>query len=161
LGVSAAKPPGEYERQARQFGKKNSEKLLALLRAHDPLFETTWRMLEHMLDILPDTAEFLVKKGTHDDPAMFLELYKEMREWAREVEHRKHRRGQANRQAQGRAKAEPAREAAGDREAKRRTDLDALVAKVKSGRAEEGDLLRYIELSMAGGADDGGNAGGR
>lgn len=97
-------------------------------------------MLEHMLDILPDTAEYLVKKGTHDNPSLFMELYGEMREWAREVEHRKLRRKHARPGVQAHAAHAPA----GAREA----ELKALVAKVKSGRAEEGDLLRYIELTM-------------
>lgn len=145
--------PHEYQRQAREHGKKNSEALLALLRIHDPLFHTTWSMLEHMLDMLPDSAEHLVKKGTHDNPAMFMELYGEMREWAEEVEHRKHRRS--------RAKHEPGEKgritSAGESESRRKADLAALVAKVKSGRAEEGDLMRYLELAMRredGGYDD-------
>lgn len=29
-----------------------------------------------------------------------------------------------------------------------RAELDALIAKVRSGRAEEGDLLKYLELTV-------------
>ncbi len=56
-------------------------------------------MLEHMLEMLPDTAEYLIKKGTHDNHEKSLELYGEMREWAQEAEHRKHRRKHANAKA--------------------------------------------------------------
>lgn len=149
--------PHEYERQVKEQGRKNSERLLAMLRAHDPLFGTAWRMLEHMLEILPDTAEYLVKKGTHDDPAKFLELYEEMREWAQEVEHRKHRRKSPT----SKANAGHERERADGREAKRRADRAALVVKVKSGRAEEGDLMRYLELTMPDDPEEAGSAGGR
>ena len=138
-------------------GGKDAATLLALLKVHDPLFKTTWRMLKHMLAILPDTAEYLVKKGTHDDPARFLALYEEMREWAQEVEHRRRRRKGAQRSTH----SGPALKVAEAGKARHRDELSALVARVKSGRAEEGDMLRYIELSMAGGSRDSDSEGGR
>jgi len=53
------------------------------------------------------------------------------------------------------------RERVDGREAKRRADLDALVAKLKSGQAEEGDLMRYLELTMPDDPEEAGYAGGR
>ena len=136
--------PAEFDRQSKELGRKNAQRLLTLLRLNDPLFAATWRMLEHMLDILPDTAAHLVKKGTHDDAAVFLDLYGEMRDWAEEVEHRKHRR----KQAQPRTTANRKPNAPRSRRASRRAERDALIAKVRAGRAEEGDLLKYLELTM-------------
>lgn len=62
--------------------------------------------------------------------------------------------------ANAKANAVHGRERADGREAKRRADLDALVAKVRSGRAEEGDLMRYLELTMPDDPEEAGNAGG-
>jgi len=142
--------PHEYDRQAKEHGKRNGENLLHLLRTHDPLYERTWDMLQHMFEVLPDSAEYLIKKGSHCDPAMFLELYEEMRELAQEVEHRghicKHVAAKQTRQ-NDRAHGAP------DNDIERARM--ALVDKIKSGRAEEGDLVRYMELSDAAGHEGG------
>jgi len=160
--------PREYEHLAREQSKTNARRLLALLGTYDPLFKTTWRMLGHMFAMLPSTAERLVKMGTHADPSMFLKLYGEMREWAREVELRKHRRGtaraQVRAQAQARANAPTARpvpKPGGASEAQRRADLEAFLTRVKSGRVLEGDLMRYLELAMRRDSDESDSAGGR
>ena len=134
--------PGEFGHQAMQHAVKNSERLLHQLASTDSLFKTTWHMLEHMLDILPDTAELLLKQAMYENPLQFLKLYGEMREWAMEVEHRRHRRGQVH------AARTACSDRARSREAKRKAELAALVTKVKFGRAEEGDLLKYLELVM-------------
>lgn len=133
--------PHEHERQAREQGRKNSERLLGLLRAHDPLFERTWDMLHHMFEILPDAAEYLIKKGSHTDPAIFLELYEEMRALAQEVELRGHRRKHSSLGEPRSGRSGSFASTSASDQARR-----ALVAKFKSGRAEEGDFLKYLEL---------------
>lgn len=71
------------------------------------------------------------------------------------------RAGPEGKFANAKAGAGHERERADGREAKRRADPDALVTKVKSGRAEEGDLMRYLELVMPDDPEEAGNAGGR
>lgn len=136
--------PHEYARQYRERCSRNAERFMALLRIHDPLFATTWHMLTHMLEMLPGTAEYLVRKGAHDNASIFLKLYEEMREWAEEVEQRKHRRKRAHESA----RAPRPRDAAAEREAKRQADMAALAAKTKACKGEEGDLLKYLELAI-------------
>ena len=144
----------------------NDQRLLQSLEAHDPLFSTAFPVLKNYLAHLPGPLGQLIVQAVDSHPAVFIDLYKHFRDF---VEH--HANPGINFQGQpmspataaadprqrirqavaGRMSA-PALENAGvmdDRlpNASRKAELASLKTRVKAGRAREGDLLRYLELS--------------
>jgi len=73
----------------------NGDRVREFLRKNDPLFERTWDMLMHMFEVLPKAAEIALIKASRDNLPLFLEMYRDMREWAGQVEHRHHHRKKA------------------------------------------------------------------
>ena len=142
----------------------NNQVLLATLQANDPLFQKTYGRVANYVRSLPDKVQRPFLEAVDRTPGAFLDLYKQLREGImREL-------GSTNRPPQsmpqpasddprsrirqavaGRMSA-PALENAGIMDdrlpgATRAAERAALIKRVKSGGAREGDLLKYLELS--------------
>ncbi|WP_243358247.1 hypothetical protein [Fundidesulfovibrio terrae] len=157
--------------QGRAARKNNNDNtLLQTLAAADPLFPTVYPMVADYIRHLPRGLGQHVMHGTNSHPGLFLELYKHIRDYLEAAiwGNSPARSGaMASRSAQAGAEdprarirravagrmSAPVLENAGIMDdrlpgATRAAELAALKARCKAGKAREGDLLRYIELSM-------------
>ncbi|MFP5240535.1 MAG: hypothetical protein ACLGQW_11950 [Acidobacteriota bacterium] len=160
------------ELQVRRAQRKvmNNQVMLAVLKANDPLFEATYNRLARYIQRLPEKVQRVYLQAVYRTPGAFLDLYihlrtsieNELNKHAFQAEQPDHpapqpdTRARIRRAVAGRMAA-PALESAGVLEerlggAARSTELAELKARAKSGRAREGDLLRYLELSMNSGS---------
>lgn len=117
-------PESESQRIERYNRRIVRQRKLALLQQTDPLFARTMHMLEFMLRDMPLPAVRTALRAIEATPNGFVRHYTTARDMAEHVEHMHHRA-----------------------EIKRQDALEALKRKVKSGKAQEGDLLKYLELS--------------
>lgn len=158
--------------QARraQRADENNRVMLATLEAHDPIFRRVHRKIGEYVTTLPPKLQRSMVRSLTETPGAYLELYQEMRELLLHMGRAAGsvlRRGDvpkatpaaakdprtAIRQAVSGRMSPPALENAGIMDdrlpgASRAAELAALKARCKAGKAREGDLLRYIELSM-------------
>jgi len=154
----------------------NNQIVLATLEAHDPLFRQVHRKIVKYVTALPPKLQRSMVRAIMETPGAYLELYQEMRELLLHMGGAAGsgpRRGNipgtplstakypraAIRQAVSGRMSPPALENAGVMDdrlpgASRAAELAALKARCKAGKAREGDLLRYIELSMPETRDD-------
>jgi len=147
--------------RAHRLRSKNAT-LLRTLAAHDPQFELVYPLVKEYIRHLPGMLAQHMLAAADSHPGMFLELYGHIRDFAETAgltcDHRpKQPSGAASRREYRPDSAPRARpphlESAGsidDRQpaATRGGELAALKARARSGKAREGDLLRYIELTM-------------
>jgi len=154
--------------QQRRAQRKavNNQTMLAHLQAHDPIFELVHHKVGEFLRLLPVKLQRPLLYALEGTPGAYLDLYTEMRGV---LLHHGEASGSVRAPAQPPSRSEdpraavrravagrmspPALERAGildDRlpGASRAAELAALKARCKAGKAREGDLLRYIELSM-------------
>ncbi|WP_243311931.1 hypothetical protein [Fundidesulfovibrio agrisoli] len=160
------------ERQVRRAQRKvlNNQVMLAVLKANDPLFATTYNRLASYIQRIPEKIQRVYLEAVDRTPGAFLDLYIHLRtaieyDLSKPVNNAMPQdrqpdetdpRARIRRAVAGRMAA-PALESAGVLEerlggAARSTELAELKARAKSGRAREGDLLRYLELSMNSGS---------
>lgn len=147
--------------RAQRLRTKNVT-LLRTLAATDPQFELVYPLVQKYIRHLPGmlARHMLAAADTH--PGMFLELYEHLRDFAETAELTcAHQAAPASGVDSGRVfrpdgtsrPRPPHLESAGSIEdrspaATRGGELAALKARARSGKAREGDLLRYIELLM-------------
>ncbi|WP_243358488.1 hypothetical protein [Fundidesulfovibrio terrae] len=153
--------------QARraQRADVNNRVMLATLEAHDPIFRQVHRKIGEYVTTLPSKLQRSMVRSLTETPGAYLELYQEMRELLLHMSGAAgsgSRSGNtsasrdsrvAMRQAVSGRMSPPVLENAGVMDdrlpgASRAAELAALKARCKAGKAREGDLLRYIELSM-------------
>lgn len=151
--------------RSAQRKARNNQIMLAVLQANDPLFEATYTRLCSYVQRLPEKVQRPYLEAVERTPGAFLDLYVHIREGMERAlnvsttaTQPMPRPGDADpreriRQAVAGRMSPPALESAGildDRlpGATRAAELAALKARCKAGRAREGDLLRYIELTM-------------
>lgn len=142
----------------------NNRVILAHLQAHDPLFPQVYRKVIEFVHRLPAKLQRPFLRAVDETPGAYLDLYREMREVL--LRHAGHSgpaarrtmpspedpRAAIRRAVAGRM-SPPVLESAGTVDdrlpgASRAAELAALKARCKAGKAREGDLLRYIELTM-------------
>lgn len=152
--------------QQRRTQRKeiNNQVLLATLQANDPLFQQTYTRLISYVRRLPDKVQRPFLEAVDRTPGAFLDLYSQLREGIMRELGSTSRVPQSMpqpasddprariRQAVAGRMSAPALENAGimdDRMpgATRAAERAALIKRVKSGGAREGDLLKYLELS--------------
>jgi hypothetical protein len=161
--------------QARRAQRKavNNQAMLAVLKANDPLFDRVYGWLDSFIESLPQKVKRTFLASIEQTPGAFVEMYSHLRDHligeVRRIQYGQPsgispmpRPGNADprariRQAVAGRMSPPALESAGildDRlpGAARSAELAALKARCKAGQAREGDLLRYIELSMGDGS---------
>ncbi|WP_243368197.1 hypothetical protein [Fundidesulfovibrio soli] len=147
--------------RAHRVRRKNAT-LLSTLAATDPLFERVYPLVKEYIRHLPGmlAQHMLAAADTH--PGMFLELYEHIRDFAETAGLAcAHRVASPTGAGSGRMfrpdsasrPSPPHLESAGsidDRQpaATRGGELAELKARARSGKARDGDLLRYIELMM-------------
>ncbi|WP_243358364.1 hypothetical protein [Fundidesulfovibrio terrae] len=153
--------------QQRRAQRKlvNNQAMLAVLQSNDPLFGYVLRRLEGYVRSLPAKVQRPFFEAVERTPGAFLDLYTHLRASVERdlrgtapISQPMPQPGNADprariRQAVAGRMSPPALESAGildDRlpGATRAAELAALKARCKAGQAREGDLLRYIELSM-------------
>jgi len=148
----------------------NNQVMLAVLKANDPLFAVTFNRLASYIQRLPEKVRRVYLMAVERTPGAFLELYIHLRtaiendlnKPASNSVRQDHQAEEADprariRRAVAGRMAPPSLESAGVIEdrlggASRSSELAALKARAKSGQAREGDLLRYLELSMNSGS---------
>ncbi|WP_243368429.1 hypothetical protein [Fundidesulfovibrio soli] len=163
------------ERQVRRAQRKvvNNQVMLAVLKANDPLFGRLYTWIDSFVESLPAPVKQAFLESIDRTPGAFLEIYTHLREHfqggmpstERQQTSPPYNQPQASqldprariRRAVAGRMAAPALESAGVLEerlggAARSTELAELKARARSGRAREGDLLRYLELSMNSGS---------
>ncbi len=118
------RPESAHQRMERHNRTVVRQCKLAVLCHTDPLFERTMRILEFLLHDLPLQAARDMAREMDTSPNGFMRHYKHARTLAEHVEDSHHRK-----------------------ELTRQAELTALKRKVKSGKAQNGDLLKYLELS--------------
>lgn len=162
----AAHPVQAAQARRTQRAETNNRFMLATLEAHDPIFQQVHRKIGEFLHLLPVKLKRPFVRALDETPGAYLDLYQEMRgmllhqagiSGAGMSPGMRHTSGADPREAVRRAVAgrmgPPALERAGVMDdrlpgASRAAELAALKARCKAGKAREGDLLRYIELSM-------------
>jgi len=152
--------------QQRRTQRKevNNQVLLATLQANDPLFQQTYTRLVSYVRRLPEKVQRPFLEAVDRTPGAFLDLYAQLREGLMRDLGTPNRVPQSMsqpasddprariRQAVAGRMSAPALENAGIMDdrlpgATRAAERAALVKRVKSGGAREGDLLKYLELS--------------
>ncbi|WP_027191912.1 hypothetical protein [Fundidesulfovibrio putealis] len=154
---------GAQQRRA-QRKEVNNQVLLATLQANDPLFDPTYNRLCSYVQQLPHKVRQPYLSAVHRTPGAFLDLYTHIRDGVVRALQRSVRtttpmpqpasddpRARIRQAVAGRMSA-PALENAGIMDdrlpgATRAAERAALIKRVKSGGAREGDLLKYLELS--------------
>ncbi|MFP5220981.1 MAG: hypothetical protein ACLGSA_01690 [Acidobacteriota bacterium] len=153
--------------QQRRAQRKevNNQVLLATLQANDPLFAEVYGRLQRYFQTMPPRVFRAFTESIERQPAAFLEIYKELRDFVVKVSRlagtnlpqsmsqpsSDDPRARIRQAVAGRMSA-PALENAGIMDdrlpgATRAAERAALIKRVKSGGAREGDLLKYLELS--------------
>jgi len=132
-------------RLSRYLKQRDYHAAMALLKQSDHLFERTLHLMEHYLERLPGVLRRLVMPHLASEFGAFAELYRYLRHGAALVEHHAHARSAATK-----ARAESRPKDGEPSPTTREDERAALVRRVKSGGAREGDLLRYLELSGVG-----------
>ncbi|MFP5240457.1 MAG: hypothetical protein ACLGQW_11560 [Acidobacteriota bacterium] len=82
----------DFQDARKHRTRQRTQKLLARLRRHDPLFEETNAVMTHYLEHVPASAKRAAQKVFERDPHEVLEFYREMRtvsENAAKVYHRR------------------------------------------------------------------------
>lgn len=147
--------------RAHRVRRKNAT-LLRTLAATDPLFERVYPLVQDYIRHLPGMLAQHMLAAADSHPGMFLELYEHIRDFAETAGlacgHKSASSpGVGSARVFGPGSAPRARpphlESAGSIDerqpaATRGGELAALKARARSGKAREGDLLRYIELMM-------------
>lgn len=153
--------------QQRRAQRKevNNQVLLATLQANDPLFAEVYGRLQRYFQTMPPRVLRTFAESIERQPAAFLEIYKELRDFVVKAsgfagthlpqsmpQHASEDPRARIRQAVAGRMSAPALENAGIMDdrlpgATRAAERAALVKRVKSGGAREGDLLKYLELS--------------
>lgn len=138
--------------------------LLATLQANDPLFQQTYKRVVNYVRTLPGKVQRPFLEAVDRTPGAFLDLYTQLREGIMRDLGTPNRAPQSMpqpasddprariRQAVAGRMSAPALENAGIMDdrlpgATRAAERAALIKRVKSGGAREGDLLKYLELS--------------
>ena len=116
------------------------------LKANDPLYERAMDIMHHYLSKLPKVFMPLVMPTLLSHSPTFMSLYMDMRHVAETVEHCLHHRNK-KRAASAKAEAPGQRPCDGPNTPARAAELAALKERVRRGGAQEGDLLKYLDLT--------------